>query len=223
MTSDLFIQNLKRVIGPELNHLLTEPPVRPGDFGWFCREHSVITVAVAKAFGHSLELIHGDVSILIEPICLTSIGLPAEDKHWWCRGLDLPIIDLSARLDFFNARFKKHPPVLNLGNCGPLKVILADDGSAHARAYNGPHLIYTPITREPYSIEECLTSRSVSFLKGPEAAQITRRVFIHVCGLLRGTRHSYVKRMDQVRALRDLHRIDDSPKAVRSHLHGVFS
>gem|GEM_PF-4237769 len=220
MTTEKFINSLKRIVAPELNHLLTEAPLRPGDFGWYCREHAVITAAIAKSFGHVLKIVYGEVSIVIGTICLTTRTAIPEDKHWWCLGLGLPIVDLSARLDFFRPECKKHLPVINDGPCGPLGVLITDDPSAHMISYDRPYLVYTPLRTETSSVEEFLTSRSTDFLKGAEAAQITRRIFIHIHRLLSGSSRSYIGRMNQYQALVDLQTIDDSPKAVFAHLRG---
>ena len=223
MTSEKFIDSLRRIVAPELNHLLTEPPIRPGDFGWYCREHAVVTAALAKSFGHVLKIVHGEVSILVGTIGLTTRTAIPEDKHWWCDGLGLPIVDLSARLDFFRPECKKHQPVMKDGPCGPLGVLITDDPAAHMISYDRPYLVYSPIRTETTSIEEFLTSRSTAFLKTAEAAQITRRIFIHIHRLLLGSSKSYIGRMNQHQALVDLHKIDDSTKAVLASLRGQIS
>lgn len=221
MTGEDFIHALRRVVAPELNHLLTEPPLRPGDFGWFCREHAVITAAVAKSCGNHVDIVYGEVSIIVGTASITTRLAPSEDKHWWCKGLSLPIIDLSARMDFFRKDCRKHPPVMSEGRCGPIGVLITEDPSAHMVSYDRPYLVYTPIRTEPHSIEEFLTNKATLFFKGGEAAQITRRIFIHIQKLLSGSSRSYIGRMNQQQALADLRKtIDDSPRAVLAAIRG---
>jgi hypothetical protein len=223
MTREAFIDSLKKVVGPELNHLLTEAPNRPGDFGWFCREHAVITTALAKAFGHKLDIVHGEVSIIIETTSFNTIECVPEDKHWWCKGLYHQIIDLSARMDCFSLKCKRHPPVMNEGISGPLGVLITDDLAAHKITYDRPYLVYTPIRTEHDSIEELLTTKAVTFLKGREPAQIARQAFVHICRLLTGSARSYIGRMNQRQSLFDLQSLDDSAQNVFRCLRGTFS
>lgn len=223
MTREAFIDSLKKVVAPELNHLLTEAPKLPGDFGWFCREHAVITTALSRAFGFKMEIVYGDVSIIVGAASCHTLQSYPRDKHWWCRGLDLPVIDLSARLDFFSQKCKKHAPVMGDGVCGSFGVLITEDHADHKISYDRPYIVYTPIRSETDSIEELLTTKAVVFLKGRDAAKISRQIFIHIRRLLAGSALSYIGRMNQQKALFDLERINDSTQNVFRHLRSSIT
>lgn len=212
MTASELLQALRDTVAPEANHLLTEPPGPPkplGDFGWFCREHAVITSIVCHALGHSVQIVRGDVDVYFP----AHLRLTCRGEHWWCAGALSEVLDLSLKLDYLGCPFTTSHAVIGVGTNGPFTVVVSSEQSTKNVDGNSPCILYTPLETLPFSAGD-LAIKPTNLIPIAEAAEITARCCLHIHALLRGDAVSYIRRMSQSAALADLRR--RFPNAIRN-------
>ena len=89
----------------ELNHFFTEPPfagANGDDAGWFCREHALVTAALARILGERSELCLGNLILHIPDAC-TFHMIDSDANHAWCRVEEISPIDASATMKYLGA------------------------------------------------------------------------------------------------------------------------
>ena len=204
MTASEVLEGLRDMVAPEANHLLTEPsgpPKPPGDFGWFCREHAVITSILCHTFDHPVQIVRGDVHVYNPP----HFTLSCTGEHWWCTGAVSEILDLSLKLDYLDSSLMTSHAVVGIGSNGPFTVIVSSTQSTENLHNGSPYIIYTPIETLPFSAMD-LAADPTCLVPSIEAAHITARCCLHILALLRGDGVSYIGKMTQGAALADLRR-----------------
>jgi len=209
MTASEMLQSLQDTVAPEANHLLTEPPKPAGDFGWFCREHAVITSILCHVLGHPVQIVRGDV-IVHHP---SNFTLSCAGEHWWCTGAMAEVLDLSLKLDYLGSPLTTSHAIIGVGSNGPFTIIVSSKQSAKSIPGNSSYILYTPLETLSFSAGD-LAIRPTDLIPTAEAAEITARCCLHIHALLRGDAVSYIRRMSQFAALADLRR--RFPNAVRN-------
>ncbi len=215
----LSIQKLLRgVIGPESNYLLTDRP-GDGDFGWFCREHALITVFFCGAHGLDPRIVRGQISLFDPPFRLTTTSTSVEDYHWWVTSASTPLIDLSVSTAFHPTRNKLPEPVLQPGHNGAFTVRSPVSKDKHFAHCGAPCILYSPEVTLPHTAAD-LAFDPCLILPTIESAQIAARICIHIAGILTGKRRSYIGCRTQPSALKQLR--EAFPDAI-SHLPKLLS
>ncbi len=212
MTASKLLQALQVTVAPEANHLLTEPPgppKPPGDFGWFCREHAVITSILCHTLGHPVQIVRGDVDVHFP----AHLPLTCRGEHWWCVGALSSVLDLSLKLDYLGRPFKTSHAVVGVGTNGPFTVAVSSTQGTKSIPDNSPYILYTPLETLPFSPGD-LAVKPTDLISTDVAAEITARCCLHIRALLRGDAVSYIRRMSQSAALADLRR--RFPNAIRN-------
>lgn len=198
------LKALEDTVAPEANHLLTEPPGPPkpeGDFGWFCREHAVITSILCHSFGYPVQIVRGDVYVYNPP----HFTLSCAGEHWWCTGKISEVLDLSLKLEYLGSSLTTSHAVTGIGANGPFAVIVSSIQGAKNFQDDSPYIIYTPIEMLPFSATD-LVGDPTCLVTTSEAAHIVARSCLHIVALLKGDAISYIGRMTQPFALADLKR-----------------
>ena len=183
--------NIKKVIteiiAPEANHLLLEPPV-PGDFGWFCREHSTILSAVLTLKRQDVRIVYGDVTIYIPNAIGMTTKTEPEFKHYWCELPQSPIADISLTVRYLTDSVKLNEPILGLEKNGDFMVELIETNIHQFMRTDSPIISYEIIDRNPEVQMEL------------ESAQISARISLHILDILEGKSCS-LGNLDQMDAL----------------------
>lgn len=214
MIASELLQALQDTIAPEANHLLTEPPKPSGDFGWFCREHAVITSILCHALGHPVQIVRGDVDVHFP----AQLPLTCRGEHWWCTGALSEVLDLSLKLDYLGRPFTTSHAVIGVGTNGPFTVVVSSEQGTKNIDGNSPYILYTPLETLPFSAGD-LAIKPTDLIPTAEAAEITARCCLHIHALLRGKAASYICRMSQSAALADLrHRFPEATGTIRTSI-----
>lgn len=125
------LKALRQRIAPELNFLLTLPPVETPlgwDCGWRGPEHAWHAFFVARMFGSPATLCTGDFALLSQFVPPLST-LDRETKHAWCTVGDIAPVDLSLTFAYFDRVPPLHSPITGEGLNGEWTVRYAEDDS----------------------------------------------------------------------------------------------
>lgn len=180
--SNFIKTTIEKIIAPEANHLLTEPPNRPrhlGDFGWFCREHCIITHIVLKSLKYPVEMISGDISIFYPKRLLLTTTKTYTDEHWWCTSPEFSIIDISATLKHLPNNPFFLNPIIGVGSNGEFTIITTTANKHQHESHNYPVIIYSPFK----------TQRDLQIK--PEAGFIAAAIAMHIIELIHEKTTSY--------------------------------
>jgi len=115
-----------------LNHLYVVPPSEPAsgfDCGWHGREHALHAFFVARLFGASVELCHGDFAVIsrfLPPLTT----MERENDHGWCVVNGVAPVDLSLTFQHFGQAPQLRSPIVGEGRNGDWQVHYAQDESA---------------------------------------------------------------------------------------------
>lgn len=206
------LDSLQRVIAPEFNFLLSEPPFRTNggrDFGWYCREHAFCTQTVAAVLGMPCRVVSGDFIVSVQGIKrLSSLG--EDSGHAWCTSTAAPVLDLSLHFREFGVGPQLAEPIVRLGRNGIFDVRILPEGTSVTTAFNTSVIGYIP--RETFTWSAVALAESPSLLlPTPEAADICARIALHTVDVLTGASTSLVGSLDQAEALARLREARPDP------------
>ena len=176
-------------ICPLLNHLLVTIPYRHNgglDFGWFCREHALITKVVLNHSGVECEIVRGDVLIYIGgQKRLTTVDTGSD--HVWCACKELLPLDLSMTFRHFPGYPNFNPPVLGCQGVDHFTVTAAkDEAMCPAVLESGRNtIVFIQKTALAYSSRQYI-DRPTILLEHDEAGRISLAIANYVIDLRSG-------------------------------------
>jgi hypothetical protein len=177
---DNLTRTLCEFISPEANHLLTERPDRPdapGDFGWFCREHALVTRKVLHAIGHEVDIVRGHVSIFLGGGKGFTTVTSGTDEHYWCRSTEYPLLDLSLNLKHFAGAPFRLGTILRPGTNGEFTIVVVPDERQHAPPDDAKYIYYTPLD-------------VTASIADPMALLVSELISLHIIDLVSGNTKS---------------------------------
>jgi hypothetical protein len=91
----------------ELNFILHEAPAEDGDWGWFCREHAVVSHIVAQMLGHRSSVVEG--LLVMQDAAHTLATIPL--GHAWNLIDGVRLFDSSVTTYHMTTQFKEFTSV----------------------------------------------------------------------------------------------------------------
>jgi len=201
------VEQLRDQAAKEFNWLLSAPPHWAADgfdYGWYCREHAYCTVVVGALLGLQCEVVRGDILVFHAPTQSRLSTLGAGAEHVYCRTMELPVLDLSLKLQPLLPGVDLDKPIVRLGRHGSWRVRILP-GKIQITADLGPGSVigYIPRSIIHGSAREFVESPT-KLVATEEAGEIASWVALHTAGVLAGQRRSLVGVVHQKAALDQL-------------------